>query len=55
MDGLMANKDYQKFLSIKLLCETVGKNTINLVSISTGRLGLQDCKVVWVLARQHPV
>ena len=55
MDGLLANREYQNFLSIKLLCETVGKNAVNLISISTGKQAIKDSKIVWILARQHPV
>lgn len=55
MDGLLADKKYQNFLSIKLLCETVGKNAVNLISISTGQQAIKDSKIVWILARQHPV
>jgi len=55
MEGLLKNKDYQPFLSIKKICETPSKNTVNLISISTGRRAIQETKVVWVLARQHPV
>ena len=55
MDGLISNKKYANILSIKKLCETVGKNTINLVSISTGKQTLKDSKIIWIIARQHPV
>ena len=52
---MLANKTYQPFLSIKKLCETVGKNTINIITIGTGRKAVQDCKIIWILGRQHPV
>jgi cytosolic carboxypeptidase protein 2/3 len=55
MDSLLKNQQYQPYLSIKKLCETPAKNTVNLISISTGRRAIQDTKVVWILARQHPV
>lgn len=55
MDSLLAEKKYADVLSIKKLCETVGKNVINLISISTGKQTLKDCKIIWIVARQHPV
>ena len=55
MDSLLAEKKYSDVLSIKKLCETVGKNVINLISISTGKQTLKDSKIIWIVARQHPV
>lgn len=55
MHDLLKNSAYQPFLSIKKICETPAKNTINLISISTGKKSIQDTKVIWILARQHPV
>ena len=55
LDGLLANKQYQHCLSIRKLCESAGKNAVNLVSISTGRSTSGERKVVWILGRQHPV
>jgi hypothetical protein len=42
-------------LSIKKLCETAGKNAINIISITTGKQTTNDKKIVWILGRQHPV
>lgn len=55
MDSLLTNKINSNFLSIKLLSETVAKNAVNLISISTGKQAIKDSKIVWILARQHPV
>ena len=55
MNSLLNNKTYQPFLSIKKICETPAKNTVNLISISTGKRAIQDTKVIWILGRQHPV
>ena len=45
---------YKKCFSVKTISETLGKNKINLITISTGKKMIEDCKVVWILARQHP-
>jgi hypothetical protein len=55
MDGLLMEKKYSNFISIKKLCETVGKNAINLITISTGKQAVKDSKIIWILGRQHPV
>jgi hypothetical protein len=55
MDSLLVEKKYTNFLSIKKICETVGKNTVNLITISTGKQAVKDSKIIWILARQHPV
>jgi murein tripeptide amidase MpaA len=55
MDSLLAEKKYANFISIKKLCETVGKNAINLITISTGKQVIKESKIIWILARQHPV
>jgi hypothetical protein len=54
MDGLLNEKKYANFLSIKKLCETAAKNTINVITISTGKQSVRDSKIIWILARQHP-
>jgi cytosolic carboxypeptidase protein 2/3 len=54
LDRLLGDPAYQQCLSVKKLCESAGKNTLNLVSISTGKSVPSGNKVVWVLARQHP-
>ena len=54
LDRLLSTPRYSKYLSIKKLCETVGKNTVNLITIATGQQA-PDSKVVWILGRQHPV
>jgi hypothetical protein len=54
MDNLLNSKKYRNFLSIKKLCETAAKNTINIITISTGKQTAKDSKIIWILARQHP-
>lgn len=41
-------------ISIKPLVETIGGNKINVVTVSCGQKEIENCKVVWVIARQHP-
>lgn len=41
-------------ISVKSVVETVGRNSVNVVTIGTGRKPIQDCAVAWVLGRQHP-
>lgn len=55
MDSLLANRLYANFLSIRMLSETVGKNVVNLISISAGKKAVKESKIVWILGRQHPV
>lgn len=54
IENLYTSQDYQKCFSVKTICETFGKNKVNLITVSTGQKSIEDCKVVWVLARQHP-
>ena len=54
LDGL-TNKEYQDLVTVKKVCESIGNNAINLITISTGKNIAKDSKVVWILARQHPV
>jgi len=54
IENLYTSQDYKKCFSVKTICETFGKNKVNLITISTGQKSIEDCKVVWVLARQHP-
>lgn len=37
------------------MCESIGKNAINVITISTGRLAAKESKTVWIIGRQHPV
>lgn len=53
-ENLYYQPDYRKCFSVKTLCETLGKNKVNLVTIGTGVKPVEECKVVWILARQHP-
>jgi hypothetical protein len=55
MESLLSEPRYRNILTITKLCETAGKNTVNLITISAGKIPVEDCKVVWVLGRQHPV
>ena len=55
MDSLLNNKKYQHVLSIKVLCHSVAKNAVNLISISTGKVPPKNAKIIWIMARQHPV
>ncbi len=54
IENLYIEPEYKKCFSIKTVCETMGKNKVNLVTVSTGQRSIEECKVVWVLARQHP-
>lgn len=55
MDNILTDKKYHNFISIKKLCDSIGKNAINLITISTGKQSIKDSKIIWILARQHPV
>jgi hypothetical protein len=54
MDGLLTKKMDKNCICIKRICETVGKNSVNIVTVSNGRRSIKDCRVVWVIGRQHP-
>jgi hypothetical protein len=36
MDGLLVEPNYKKYITIKKVGETLGKNVVNLISISSG-------------------
>lgn len=42
------------FFSLKTAVETVGGNSINVLTFSTGRKQAQECNIAWIIARQHP-
>lgn len=41
-------------VTLKTICETVGRNSVNVLTIGSGKKAIKDCKIVWVFGRQHP-
>lgn len=41
-------------VSLKIVCESVGRNTVNYLIIGSAKRSIKDYKVVWVFGRQHP-
>jgi len=50
----MAEYSLSNFVSVKTVTETVGRNSITVVTVGTGKKLIKDCSVVWILGRQHP-
>lgn len=53
-NNLVAEYSLAQFVSIKAVTETVGRNSISVVTLGTGRKPIKECSVAWVIARQHP-
>jgi len=50
----MAEYSLSNFFTLKHVVETVGRNSISVLTFGTGKRHIKDCKVCWVLSRQHP-
>ena len=53
-ETVMLNKSLHHLVSLKLVSETVGRNSVNVMTIGSGKKPIKDCKVVWIFGRQHP-
>ena len=50
----MAEYSLANFISLKTVTETVGRNSISVVTFGTGKKQIKDCSVAWIMGRQHP-
>jgi hypothetical protein len=50
----MAEHSLANYVSLKTVIETVGRNSISVVTIGTGKRQIKDCSVAWIMGRQHP-
>lgn len=53
-DSIMLNQAISHIVALKTVAETVGRNTVNVLTIASGKRALKDCKIVWIFGRQHP-
>jgi hypothetical protein len=50
----MTTYSLSNFISIKTVSETVGRNSLTIITLATGKKHIKDCNIVWILGRQHP-
>lgn len=53
-DSIIENPNLSKIVSIKPVTETIGKNPVSIVTVSSGEQQIAESKVIWVIGRQHP-
>lgn len=54
LTGVFARKEVGRSVTLKSLGRTVGKNRIDLLSVTSKKNSSKQKKIVWILARQHP-
>lgn len=54
LTGMFARKEVGRLATIKNLGRTVGKNRIDLLTITARKNNIKEKRIVWILARQHP-
>lgn len=54
LTGIFSRKEVGRSVTLKNMGRTVGKNRIDLLSITSKRNSSKQKKVVWIIARQHP-